>query len=65
MIINLFNVGISSIALSWFVSYPSDRKQHVVVGNGDSALYKFCESGGLQPRVLGPLLLRLRVYKGH
>ena len=65
MIINLFTVGISSISLSWFVSYLSDCKQHVFVDNGDSSLYKPCESGVPQSRVLGPLLFHLRVYKGH
>ena len=64
MIINLFTVDISSIALSWFASYLSDCK-HVVVDNGDSSLYKPCESGVPQSRVLGPLLFHLCVYKGH
>ena len=62
MIINRFTVGISSTALSWFVSYLSVRKQHGVLKNGDSSLYKPCESGVRQSRVLGPLLFSIYVY---
>ena len=58
MSIDLFPtcIGISSTALSWFVSYLSDRKQRVVLTNGDLSLYKPCESGVPQGSVLGPLL---------
>ena len=62
MIINPFTVGISSTALSWFVSYLSVRKQHGVLKNGDSSLYKPCESGVPQARVLRPLLFSIYVY---
>ena len=59
LIIDLLTIGISSTALSWFVSYLNNRKQRVVLTNGDSSLYKPCENGVPQGSVLGPLLFSI------
>ena len=56
LINDLFCVGISKTALSWFISYLSSRKQRVALVSGDTSEYQPCESGVPQGSVLGPLL---------
>ena len=56
LINDLFCVGISKTALSWFISYLSSRKQRVALVSGDTSKYQPCESGVPQGSVLGPLL---------
>ena len=52
---DLFSVGISKSALSWFISYLSGGKQRAVLASGNTTEYQPCESGVPQGSVLGPL----------
>ena len=59
LIYDLFDVGMSTAVVDWFVTCLSKRKQRVVLKTGESSLYMPCESGVPQGSVLGPLLFSL------
>ena len=59
LVTDLFQLGITSTALSWFMSYLTDRRQRVVLSNGQSSALSPCECGVPQGSVLGPLLFSI------
>lgn len=56
----LYDIGISGTALQWFISYLSNRRQVVVVGNTKSKTVS-TSCGVPQGSVLGPVLFSLYV----
>jgi len=60
LIVELFQLGISGHALSWFMDYLSHRQQRVTVGACSSG-YSLCSRGVPQGSVLGPVLFSLYV----
>ena len=53
--------GVRGIALDWFTSYLSDRKQYVSV-NGYISDYLNISCGVLQGSVFGPLLFLIYIH---
>ena len=55
----LQHYGIRGLALKWFESYLSKRKQYVVVNSTQSDMLELCGYGVPQGSVLGPILFLL------
>ena len=55
LLMKLKKYGISNMALNWFESYLSNRKQFVRIGNHDSEMINI-SSGVPQGSILGPIL---------
>lgn len=61
LINDLFNIGVTSSALTWFASYLTDRRQRVMLSTGEASAVSSCQCGVPQGSVLGPLLFSLYI----
>ena len=61
LIADLFNLGISSLALQWFCSYLSECFQQIKIGDNLSSSTA-CPRGVSQGRVLGSILFIIYIH---